>query len=113
MSKPKAKRPIQTDAFPGITGTKRVTYTVPAATADRISRLSHRMGVSQSAFVSELLQEPIAVMASIIDALPETGATPADVRRAKGRSVALIKSVLQEAQSVVEEFRSARPQRNR
>jgi hypothetical protein len=114
MSKRKRKTPVQTDAFPTAAGTRRTTFSLPVETADRIARLSRRMGVSQSAFVSELLAEPIAAMASIIDVLPETGATASDVRRARGRSLALIKDVVAQAQSVVEEVESVRlPRRHR
>lgn len=67
------------------------------------------MGVSQSAFVSELLAEPIAAMASIIDALPVTGATRHDVKRARGRSVALIRTAMEEAQSLVAEVEAMPP----
>lgn len=60
------------------------------------------MGVSQSAFISELLAEPLAAMSAIMDALPAAGATPQDVKRAKGRSVDLIRNIVGEAQALVQ-----------
>lgn len=99
----------QTDAFPIPHRTRRTTFSLPTETLDRIERLSRRVGVSQSAFVAELLDEPLAVMASIMDALPETGATLQDVKRAKGRSVAFIKHAVGEALALVASFPATRP----
>jgi hypothetical protein len=93
----------QTDAFPTPPRFKRTTLSIPTETAERIERLARRMGVSQSAFVAELLAEPIAAMASIIDALPEQGATRHDVKRARGRSLDLIRNVVSQAQEVLQE----------
>jgi hypothetical protein len=73
--------------------------------------LSARMGVSQSALLSELLSEPIRAMASIIEALPERGATDADVKRARGRSLVFIHNAVAEAQSLLAEV--AAPVRKR
>lgn len=111
MSKPKRKRPVQTDAFPSAKGTRRVTFSLPVETSDRITRLARRMGVSQSSFVAELLAEPIKAMAAIIDALPEQGATDTDVKRARGRSLRFIEAAVSEAQALVHEVRDVR--RNR
>lgn len=79
----------------------RASFTFPAPLARDISRLAKRLGVSQSAMLTELLTEPIAAMCSIIDTLPTAGATEDDVRRAKGRSVALIKEVVDQAQALM------------
>lgn len=79
----------------------RATFTFPAPLARDINRLAKRLGVSQSAMLTELLTEPVAAMCSIIDTLPSAGATEDDVRRAKGRSVALIKDVVDQAQALM------------
>lgn len=91
----------QTDAFPIPPRTRRTTFSLPTETLDRIERLSQRFGVSQSAFVAELLDQPLAGMASIMDALPESGITAQDVKRARGRSIGLIKGVIGEALEAV------------
>lgn len=91
----------QTDAFPIPHRTRRTTFSLPTETLDRIELLARRFGVSQSSFVAELLDEPLAAMASIMDALPETGATPQDIKRAKGRSVGFIKDVIGQALDAV------------
>lgn len=99
MSKPK-----QSDAFPAASTVRtRVTFTMPASLARDINRLARRMGVSQSAFISELLTDPILAMCDVIDAIPETGATADDVKRARGKSVALIRDVIEQAQAVARE----------
>lgn len=87
----------QTDAFPNPPSVARVTLALPVDLAERIDRLADRLKVSRSAFVAELLAEPIAAMVGIIDLIPETGATHQDVKRAKGRSVDLIRTVVAEA----------------
>lgn len=108
----RANRPVQTDAFPPAGGrTVRTTLSLPQSLATDLRRLSGRMGVSQSSFVSELLSEPIKAMAAIIDALPEQGATATDVKRARGRSLRFIENAVSQAQSLVEEVRDVRPRR--
>jgi hypothetical protein len=51
--------------------------------------------------LTELLAVPIAVMRDTIDAIPQVGAVPADIKRARGKSVALIRDVIQHAQSLL------------
>jgi hypothetical protein len=77
----------------------RATFTLPADLARNLSALSKRMGVSQSAIVVDLLQEPIAAIAAIIDDLPPAP-SPDDVKRARGRSLQLIEDVMHEATSL-------------
>jgi hypothetical protein len=78
----------------------RATFSLPAQLAKDIARLSKRLGVSQSAFLSELLKDPIAAMLDIIDELPQAGATPDDLKRAKGKSKVYIEQIVQEATSL-------------
>jgi len=81
----------------------RATFSLPAPLASDISRLAKRLGVSQSSLLSELLADPIAAMLSIMDALPPQHATADDVRRAKGRSLDLIRGIVAEAQQLSRE----------
>lgn len=79
----------------------RTTLSLPASLATDISRLAKRLGVSQSAMLSELLADPIAALCAIFDELPQAGATSADVRRAKGKGLAMIREAMAEAQAMV------------
>ena len=79
----------------------RATFSFPAPLATDISRLAKRLGISQSALLTELLAEPVAAMLDVIDTIPQVGVTPDHIKRAKGKSVALIRDVVQQAQAVV------------
>lgn len=79
----------------------RATFSFPADLAKDISKLAKRLGVSQSALLTELLTDPIAAMVSIIDEIPQTGVRPDAVKRARGRSVDLIRRAVTEAQQLV------------
>ena len=92
----------QTDAFPIPHRTKVVSFSLPVETADQIARLAARMGVSQSAMLAELLAEPIAAMASIIDLVPQVSPTAQAVKRAKGRSLEVIRDLVAQATAFLE-----------
>jgi hypothetical protein len=79
----------------------RATFTFPADLATDINRLAKRLGVSQSSLLTELLGDPIRAMLEVIDEIPQVGATPDHVKRARGKSAALIRDVVQQAQAVV------------
>jgi hypothetical protein len=99
------RKPSQTDAFPAAKPLcYRATFSLPAELARNINRLAKRMGVSQSALLTELLTEPIDAMCGVIDEIPTAGATPDDVKRAKGKSIALIRDVVQQAQALTTEL---------
>lgn len=75
----------------------RATFSLPAQLARDINRLAKRLGVSQSAFLAEMLKDPVAAMLAIMDELPQSGATPDDLKRAKGKSKEFIEQIVQEA----------------
>lgn len=75
----------------------RATFSLPAGLAKDINRLSKRLGVSQSAFLTELLKDPVAAMLDVIDQLPPSGGTADDLRRARGRSREYIEQIMREA----------------
>jgi hypothetical protein len=79
----------------------RATFTFPADLATNINRLAKRLGVSQSSLLTELLTEPVAIMLDVVDTIPQVGATPDHIKRARGKSAALIRDVVQQAQAVV------------
>jgi hypothetical protein len=98
MSKPQHADGTETVARPVF---YRATFSLPAALAKDISHLAKRLGVSQSAMLAELLTEPVAAMREVIDTIPQVGVTPTDVKRARGKSAALIRDVVQHAQSLL------------
>lgn len=91
--------PVQTDAFPG---SVRVTVTLPATVLNNLDRVARRMGVSRSALLGELLAVPVEAMAEVVDALPAVGSTEDDAKRVRGKSAALIRRAVQEAQALIE-----------
>lgn len=97
MSKSK-RRVFEADGSETVAGLAmhRTTLSLPPDLARNLAALSKRMGISQSAIVVELLQEPLAQVAAIMDDLPPAP-SPADVKRARGRSLALIEEVMHEA----------------
>ena len=104
--------PHQTDAF-GAPLTKPVTLSLPLTLLADLDRIAQRMKVSRSALLSELLAVPVKAMAEVVDTIPAVGATEADVRRAKGKSAALIKGAVQEAQQLLSPPRRKRRTRAR
>lgn len=101
-------KPHQSDAF-GAPLTKSVTVTLPLTVLADLDRVARRMKVTRSALLSEMLGPSVAAMAEVVDALPEVGATSTDVRRARGKSVALIEAAVGEAQALTRQLRRARP----
>lgn len=103
-------KPTQTDAFLALKAPcYRATFSLPATLAKDISRLAKRMGVSQSALLAELLAAPIAAMLEVIDEIPPVGATQDDVKRAKGKSVSLIREAVRTTQELARELGDADP----
>jgi hypothetical protein len=95
-------KPKQTDAFP--VPHYRATFSLPAPLAKDLNEVAKRMGVSQSALLSELLAGPIAAMREVMDQLPAIGASGDDVKRARGKSVDLIRGAVREAMDLVGEL---------
>lgn len=92
--------PHQTDAFGGRL-TKSVTFTLPMTLIADLDVIAKRMRVTRSALLGELLRVPVAAMAEVFGGMPETGATEADVRRARGKSTALVQQAVQEARALL------------
>jgi predicted transcriptional regulator len=62
----------------------RATFVLDRATADRLTAISARLGVSRSALVRDVLQEPIELMHRWVTALPENP-TAAEADELMGR----------------------------
>jgi hypothetical protein len=86
----------QADAFPLTVGTRRCTYSVPTSLAHNIATVAKRMNVSQSALIATVLEEPLAQLAELVADIPPQP-TGEDVKRLRGKSVALIRGVVDEA----------------
>lgn len=98
------------DPAPGQGLRFRASFTLPADVAKRLSRVSKRLGVSQSAFLGELLDEPLKAMEAVLDEIPAVGVQPEHLVRASGRSVALVERAVADALAVVKEARVSSPQ---
>lgn len=82
----------------------RATFSFPAPLATDISQLAKRLGVSQSALLTELLAEPVRVMLDVVSEIPQVGVTPDHVKRARGKSAELVRHAVQNAQSLVSQL---------
>ena len=76
--------------------TVRVSLTLSPAIKDDLDYLSHRMGVTRSSLASELMAQPIHDLRCLVESVPENP-TPEDVVRARGASLALIRSRIDNA----------------
>lgn len=83
-------------------GTKsyRCTFSLPVDTAKNLSFVAKRMGVSQSAVLANVLDEPLADLAALFRGLPAKP-TEADVLRLRGASVDVIRLRVREALDAV------------
>lgn len=88
----------------------RASFTLPADVAKRLARVSKRLGVSQSAFLGELLDEPLKAMESVLDEIPVVGVQAEHLVRASGRSVALVERAVADALAIVKDAQVASPQ---
>lgn len=77
----------------------RMSFTVPPSLRADLDYLSHRMGVTKSALVSELLGPPLGDLRSLMEMVPENP-TDEDVLRARGKSNELILKRLQSLRSI-------------
>jgi hypothetical protein len=71
---------------------KRVTISLPGKIADDLDFISARLGVSRSAFLSQLLTEAnLGDLRSLVSTLPESP-SEGDTRRFRGESRQFVKS---------------------
>lgn len=62
----------------------RATFVLDRATSDRLTVIAGRMGVSRSALVRDVLQEPVELMHRWVTSMP-ANATPEDADALLGR----------------------------
>lgn len=79
---------------------KRVSLSIPGELADNLDYISGRLGISRSAFVTQLLLEGrLDHLAALLRNIPEQ-ATEADARRFRGDSKAYIREQLEHLQKL-------------
>jgi hypothetical protein len=83
---------------------KRTSLSLPEEQISQLSLISARLGVSRSAFVSEMLGYALPALAKLFDDLPSES-SEADVKRFYGSSADVVKDRL----SVVREFLNGEP----
>lgn len=81
-------------------GSYRASFSLPVSLAVGINRVAKRLGVSQSAFVTELLSEAVADIERLLNLLPPSP-TSDDVLRLRGASASVIRARIREAQQFV------------
>ena len=81
----------------------RTTFVLDRATADQLGYLSRRMGVSRSALVREVLAEPIATMAKLVEAVPDQP-TPDDIRQLALAGLDAVHAVIDEPMGRLEDL---------
>lgn len=78
---------------------KKITISVPEEFVLHLDYLAKRLSVSRSSVLAQLAGEPIAELYGLISAVPDNP-TEADIIRAKGESVKLIETRINQARSL-------------
>lgn len=63
----------------------RATFVLDRVTAERLTAISSRLGLSRSALVRDVLAEPVALMHTWVASLPPDDVTREDVNKLLGR----------------------------
>lgn len=81
--------------------TKRVSLTIPIDVLSEIDYCSGRLGITRSAFISELMRQSLSPITPLLRNLPDS---PDDVaiKRFRGDSVSLIRSMVGDALPSIE-----------
>lgn len=79
---------------------KRVSLSIPGDLADNLDYISKRLGVSRSAFVTQLLLEgQLDNLASLLSTIPEQP-SEADIKRFRGDSKVYVREQLERLQQL-------------
>ena len=84
---------------------KKISITLPEEILADLSMIANAMGISRSAFIAELLSEPIGEMMAVARAIPQNP-TKTDLLRFRGESEAMIKGKMRELDRMVKELYS-------
>lgn len=85
---------------------RKITISVPPDLVGHLDYLSKRIGVSRSALISQLLDEPVASMSELIREIPENP-SPEDSLRFRGSSEELIRKRLEAAKRLADDLFSS------
>lgn len=80
---------------------RKLSISVPDSMVSDLNYVSHRMGISKSALVSNLSADPIHDMREILESLPENP-TPDEILRSRGASVDMVKKRISNLNQLVE-----------
>lgn len=78
---------------------RKVTFSVPSEMVEDLDYLSKRIKVSRSALLSQIAAEPIATLRVLVSEVPENP-TEEDLIRAKGRSISLVESRIENIKGI-------------
>lgn len=86
---------------------KKATFTIPMETYENLSSLSNLLGISKSAFLSELLKDSLSqmhgMMSDVLENQPEN-LTSADVVRFRGKSEEIVRSRIDNLGSMADDL---------
>lgn len=77
--------------------TFRCTFTLPIPLAKAISEVAKGLGISQSALLAQVLDQPMQDLVRLLALAPPSGSPPDAARRWAGSSADLIRQRVQEA----------------
>lgn len=75
--------------------------TIPDQTCDQIAYVAHRMGISASALLSQILFQPVQDLYSLVKATPRRP-TQDEAIRLRGASASIVQQRVQEALDALE-----------
>ncbi|MNF78957.1 hypothetical protein D3C84_611580 [compost metagenome] len=70
---------------------RKITITMAPDLVDSIDYVSGRLGISRSAFISQLMGESVALLRPLLEAVP-LDPTPADAVRFRGESADVVRA---------------------
>ena len=91
------------------TKTKRITITLPEELVHNVTYISTRMRISRSAFLAQMLEEPMTDLYNLIKSVPEDLSKDDEetIKRAKGDSKAIVEARLDQLQRAVNDLFSS------
>jgi hypothetical protein len=78
-------------------GTYRATFTLPRELAKDLNHVAKMLGLSQSALLVQLLEQPMADLVRLVQTIPPDAAPPEAARRLRTDSATRIREVVQDA----------------
>ncbi|WP_447530566.1 hypothetical protein [Vreelandella sp. TE19] len=81
---------------------KRVSFTLPPEVVQHLNFISHRLGVSKSSVVGDMLGKGLSPLVELLRAMPDQNTAPSDdvIRRVRGASSEQIRDQLNHLREV-------------